>query len=589
MCYELTKDQEQKYQSDLIVFPFVPQHFPDEIFGSWLTRTAHVNGIKSLYSLRKWFKFRNSISKVSHLDIIENEYEIHSYLKSLNCSPLNYLCSMTTFPYWSNIQVDYCEKNQPLINTYSENLLLVQAHRRSIKLLSHHHSQVCLSCLKEDVEKFGVPYLHRAHQLPNTLVCHIHHVPLISSCPCCERLLLPPNNLALATSACNQCGKPLSINSKPLGMESNWVLLAKFEYALLKDVTVAWRYSKLLKYLKYRLEEDFKGLGGASPKRALTQAFGEDGTKWVMRRARTMTIQHRMNIRDVLLNDLRLPELVALIVAIDKRYESFEENYQRYLQKEDEPATPTPIKLKGNSKPCLKKTRPKNKSEARSQLKSYIQKRGNVTRRSLRQERRAIFWFWMLKDKKWLAHELSDPSLVLNFPIPSIKHDRKLLQKNFEAFKNGALAGVLVHEASVRASYRDSAWIGRFMQKVKEQRIEEKLQVIISRLKQIRVDWTNVGGKPERFQVHHAAKSLGLSVKSLKDMAAKNKIPSNLVKEDSLSYYNRLLLWSVRERQRMGLSLAPSTICDHVKISRTPFAMELAKTIVNRCNSEMRI
>ncbi|MCS0659767.1 TnsD family Tn7-like transposition protein [Massilia terrae] len=48
-------------------------------------------------------------------------------------------------------------------------------------------AKLCLSCVREDEERHGVAYWHRAHQIPGVTTCCKHNELTISSCPHCER------------------------------------------------------------------------------------------------------------------------------------------------------------------------------------------------------------------------------------------------------------------------------------------------------------------------------------------------------------------------------------------------------------------
>lgn len=59
----------------------------------------------------------------------------------------------------------------------------------------HGEAHLCLHCVEDDQREHGVPYLHRAHQIPGVSVCWKHRTPLLSSCPECGCPFLFTNKL----------------------------------------------------------------------------------------------------------------------------------------------------------------------------------------------------------------------------------------------------------------------------------------------------------------------------------------------------------------------------------------------------------
>lgn len=67
-------------------------------------------------------------------------------------------------------------------------------------------SRTCLLCLIEDEAAVGVPYLHRAHQLPAVTACWKHGVKLIEACLSCERPFRQPAKFLRAPITPCRCG-----------------------------------------------------------------------------------------------------------------------------------------------------------------------------------------------------------------------------------------------------------------------------------------------------------------------------------------------------------------------------------------------
>jgi len=77
----------------------------------------------------------------------------------------------------------------------------------------HGDAQLCLHCVPEDEQTFGMPYWHRSHQIPGVTVCWRHNTRLINSCPSCQRPFLFNSALfKLPWQPCCRCGwRPSSV------------------------------------------------------------------------------------------------------------------------------------------------------------------------------------------------------------------------------------------------------------------------------------------------------------------------------------------------------------------------------------------
>lgn len=68
-------------------------------------------------------------------------------------------------------------------------------------------THLCKDCLVSDLEEFGLPYIHRSHQIPGVKFCWRHGCRLISSCPNCACPFERSNEFVLAPwESCDACG-----------------------------------------------------------------------------------------------------------------------------------------------------------------------------------------------------------------------------------------------------------------------------------------------------------------------------------------------------------------------------------------------
>lgn len=96
--------------------------------------------------------------------------------------------------------------------------------------------RLCLDCLREDVETYGVRYIHRSHQIPGVEVCSKHGSLLLYKCPHCECSFSPRNNLTLVPWRKCTCKKYVFDSISP-EYEADTVALsyARFSASLLQS------------------------------------------------------------------------------------------------------------------------------------------------------------------------------------------------------------------------------------------------------------------------------------------------------------------------------------------------------------------
>lgn len=64
----------------------------------------------------------------------------------------------------------------------------------------------CVSCLVEDEDLEGIPYIRRTHQLPGVTACWRHGIELIDACPKCSRPFYWPEKFLAAPLIPCRCG-----------------------------------------------------------------------------------------------------------------------------------------------------------------------------------------------------------------------------------------------------------------------------------------------------------------------------------------------------------------------------------------------
>ncbi|AUO07087.1 hypothetical protein NS115_01145 [Paenibacillus jamilae] len=114
--------------------------------------------------------------------------------------------------------------------------------------------RLCPICVDEEVNKYGEPYWHRSHQLPGSIVCHIHNVLLVSECPICKESLADRND-PLPKVLPLFCSRGHSLHCTRSNRNKDFLTIANNNWLLL-HMQRAIRFTRIRKTMFYFLKRD---------------------------------------------------------------------------------------------------------------------------------------------------------------------------------------------------------------------------------------------------------------------------------------------------------------------------------------------
>lgn len=158
---------------------YMPEFYPDELLYSLLTRYYVKSGYVT-YTFVTQELFGSSRGKPSVEFINQLSPEALSAITK-NCSLKQVIMKHTMFPYYGRFLPE-SRRN----NAYSAMLSINPVYRNHLAVPKRgkddpHFLRYCPQCAKEDREKYGETYWHRAHQLLDVDICPIHKCTLQNS------------------------------------------------------------------------------------------------------------------------------------------------------------------------------------------------------------------------------------------------------------------------------------------------------------------------------------------------------------------------------------------------------------------------
>ena len=147
--------------------PIVKMYYPDELMYSWICRLARENGLTLKGFCDAYLSVANASNFTLNYDLkrkfiflLENMYK--------KPDAIELFLSTSTFRFDAMMMVE--EQQARIVdNIFGIKNKLNAPVNNLVKSIN-----VCPECMKEDIEKFGEPYLHCCHQLRGIQTCYKH-------------------------------------------------------------------------------------------------------------------------------------------------------------------------------------------------------------------------------------------------------------------------------------------------------------------------------------------------------------------------------------------------------------------------------
>jgi len=180
---------------------YVPPVLPDELLYSFLARLQAYNALRNpkVY-LEQLFGTKDIIlgidlpTRIDALAQCLNKF-------SLFDSPEDLINTTTLYPYHRPfLTIERHNAVQQILLFGGGKGLKVLMGRVANRFGANSPLRYCVCCHREDIDKYGVPFWHRSHQLPGITCCATHHLDLVvyttpSMLTDKQRLILPPGSL----------------------------------------------------------------------------------------------------------------------------------------------------------------------------------------------------------------------------------------------------------------------------------------------------------------------------------------------------------------------------------------------------------
>lgn len=426
----------------MLRIPYVPAAYPDEMLASLLTRLMLHNGAGLWRSLLEETGYgRRTISPFFVPPM--QEAKLDRLLAALGYTYSRMLRELTVLPFW--LAFNEATKSQSQIKFDA-------ASGRITKLTTLGHSQFlpgaryCPTCLWDDTEAYGEPYVHRHHQLPVASVCTRHSVTLRFACPACRITVMPFNRALLRPPALRcQCGEDLSRpTAPPPALQQAQLRLSRFAADALSCTESPWTLEQVMAVLHERsamVRESFSR--GAM--QLIRDTYGPPDRG----HSRDSSILSWENVGSPLRLKigagpalLRAPEFCALLAATGLNFDEFKQAVSQ-VEVAAAPAKSVP-------------PRAFTVQQARQEFERFEAESPGLAAEQLLNSSPRLFWLLRLRNSALMRAYGYD----YRKPVPTIEADRDKLSALLRQGRRIATRG----PAAIRASIRDDVWLNARLQ-----------------------------------------------------------------------------------------------------------------------------
>lgn len=148
-----------------LFLPVVIEPYPDELLYSWILRLAAANGLSTKTFLHEYLNL--NVKVAVKLDIRKEYRKLYSLLQTSE-DAMDLYFKLSTMQF----EISFCHPRKQI--KYIHNVTRDEDELNIQFIYLFNDAKICPECMKEDVETYGEPYIHRTHQLSGVVACYKH-------------------------------------------------------------------------------------------------------------------------------------------------------------------------------------------------------------------------------------------------------------------------------------------------------------------------------------------------------------------------------------------------------------------------------
>lgn len=534
----------------MLKLPYIPQHYPDEILGSWLARIALLNGNGAWRTLIEESGYQGRI-KMCLFDIPDFDLRINQLLNHLGCTYKYALLNLSTFPYWASFERSNTEfvrgTSDVKALVYNKKVLskLVMVGQTSNQFISL-TPYFCSLCLIQDFSIFGEPYWHRSHQLPTVYYCPRHNIPLQNKCPKCGVYNLSGGLklISLPTLVCS-CGYDYRLQKhEAITLNEIFKRLSEFSIKALENNDQNWCNLDVRAYFDNIIVEYF-GSKNEKVYPYIKNIFKTEEIS-LARYSLQPPISSKLGLFRRRPSAFRAPDYCLILASLNIDFETASKSLNYSLVN----TPPTPKNKNVNSIP-----------ESVELALITLANRIKNNPKNFPARHKMLYWYLRIYADDSLKSYIPDVRLR---PFPTIEEDRINIQKYLTKM---TIPECKKCPATVRATIRDGVWLDKVIQQNYEDlktqsknSLKLKNDKLIEILKQKMHEILHNENRPKWIFLNRLGTHIGFSAGQMNILSKKYPELNQEIRKINDDKKRRQLIWAVKELKKEGINLSAKKI-----------------------------
>lgn len=571
------------FSAPQIQLPFFEQPLPDEILGSWITRLRMLNPPGVWRDVNRASGILGPL-RIAGSKIFDLPRHTSTYLKfciALGLDIAEVDRDLTTEPFWhafgfypSRAGGRYIDERYKQVPEWADRRMPNSQGARSLNALRSRMPRFCCSCIRDDILMSGIPYWHRTHQLPTSVVCAKHQAWLTVACPRCSATpFVSGTDLVVPlASTCRHCGHDFLEDADALSTNAPPAIMLSLAQLGVDVLHSGWSYSaKLFRgTLEGLLKDDsmsFRRLLKESY--AFTKVEGLVGAKEPERVP--LILLNRISKAGPLEFAAAFNALGYNVIRIEGAIAAASANSQRVYR---------PVAATWRNGTTQKKV------FSLDDAKLYAESIATETPDRLMtflSRRQGALWRLMIDDPSWLQALLARTFLP---SLPSIEQDREvLLRSGAREIPSPDDPGA--HAAWQRSVVRDAEWLEGVrgikaarvvtVRRTRQQFLQQLSALLVEALPQL----VSALGRPKPITVALLARAVASTRANVIAAIARSTELQGAIAHANVTYVERLLRWKAIDVRSRGQSLTPIALYQAAGRNYGPEALRLAEVVAH--------
>jgi hypothetical protein len=532
----------------MIKLPLIPEPYPNEIFGSWLARTRDLHQSGAWNQLKSVCGFSPSWLGCFDIPDLSEQYE-----KLLEVMGVNFawvLQNHTTFPYFAALGSG---------DNFIHGTSLFQIHgtkalsKLGISRIPNASStpRYCPVCISSDIARYGEPFWHREHQLPNVYYCVAHRHPLRATCRICHEVVAGVDFNRKLNGKCAN-GHSLQSILEASDIDEPLFSLSDLSVSALCGIDLAYKKIDVISLIE-RLRVETKPESGSQKISTIVSKFYNAHLS--NRHTSYLEVPNPPHIdypAFFLINTNKtkasVPWLYAVLTALNANWTLINKHFD----------------TRGS-------TLPKPSARRRFEIVEFtIESAKDVIQAySCMHDKKNVpvkaYWFLALYDRNWLVTRFGRIQ-----PTPDVFDDRQAILKNFcTALLSGSTRYGESKGPFVRAGFRDKKWrdeiLFQFQIATRPSEFENSNTIFDDRAKLVLTavkEFVASPGPPRKVDARQIAQKVGLSHETVSAIVKRTPEILSIFQSSRENFSTLRIIWALRKILELDLRVSAKTISE---------------------------